>query len=88
MASPFTGRTKRGWNTGYLCTGHPAGSSPLPIAGLAMAMLSFTLVIRPGHHPRRQPRDSRIHPGNSGAGGCGQVAGAQLVVEKDVRDSG
>jgi hypothetical protein len=44
---------------------HPAGSLPMLIARLAMA-LSFTLVIRPAHHARRQPRDSRIHPGNSG----------------------
>ena len=35
------------------------------IARLAMA-LSFTLVIRPAHHARRQPPDSRIHPGELG----------------------
>jgi len=48
MTSPFTGRTKRGWNTGYVGTvlgnGHPAGPSPLLIARLAKAMLFVTFV--------------------------------------------
>jgi len=55
---PSPGWTQQGWNTAYLGTGHPAGSSPLLIAGLAMAMLSFTLVPRPAHHAKRQPWDS------------------------------
>jgi hypothetical protein len=56
MTSPFTGWRKWSWNTGYLGTvlgdGHPAEPSPLLIAGLAMAMLSFTFVIRSAQHAR------------------------------------
>jgi hypothetical protein len=56
MTSPFTGWRKWSWNTGYLGTvlgdGHPAEPSPLLIAGFAMAMLSFTFVIRSAQHAR------------------------------------
>jgi hypothetical protein len=46
-----------------LVNGHPAGPSPLLIAGLGMALLSFTLVIRSAHHARRWPREMRAHRG-------------------------
>ena len=36
-----------------LVNGHPAGLSPRLIAGLAMAMLTITFVIRSAHHARR-----------------------------------
>jgi len=85
---PSPGWTQQGWNTAYLGTGHPAGSSPLLIAGLAMAMLSFTLVMRPAHHAKRQPRDSPIHPGTRGADGRRQMVGAPLAVEEGMLDSG
>ncbi|MGE5134225.1 MAG: hypothetical protein ACM32E_15150 [Gemmatimonadota bacterium] len=36
-----------------LAHGHPAGPSPLPVAGVALAMLAITFAIRAGQHATR-----------------------------------